>query len=366
MLTDNLRISDRQLMKMLVLDMSSISILIIPYIAAAGAGKDGLFSIITAAVGALFYGLLMLYFYTRCKQDYLQYCKHVLGKSLTFLFGLLYLVKFVFAAVFVLTLFTNVIQKTILPNTSHRLILGSLILVSVYYAAKTMDVRARIAEILYFIVLIPLILLFLLGLYKVNPANLLPLATNSLQPVLKSGYSVFLTYWALEFILFAAPSLSGNSKNSNFRQKVMQAIVITSMFHVLVFIIVTGLLGISGATGKLWSAISVMQMIEIPGGFVHRQDALMLSFWLVSIFTVTSLLFHYLCQITKAITGVKKQGYILLFYAGALFAAAMRPINLDALFYYFNKYMAYVGFPQSIILPLLLIIVGKIRKGDRK
>lgn len=351
---------------MLVFDMLSISILIVPYIAAGGAGKDGLLSIVAASAAALCYGLLMLYFCKQIKTDYMQYCRHTLGSFFTFLFGLFYLVKLFFSAIFVLTLFTTVIHETILSDTSSRAILFCLIFVSVFYASKMMEVRARTVEILYYLVLIPLFLLFLLGLFKVNMANLFPLAVTAVTPVVRTGYAVFLTFSAVELILFATPSVSGEDEGNKFSRKIIQAILITSVFNLVVFIIVAGLLGISGTTAKLWSTISVMQMIEIPGGFVHRQDAVMLSLWLMSIFTITSSLFHYLCQITKSITGAKKQTYILIFYALLLFFITMKPINLDTLFYCFGKYIALIGFPQSVILPLLLIAAGKIKKGAKK
>lgn len=366
MFSNNMKISDQQLKKMLVFDMISISILIIPYIAAKGAGKDGLIAIVIAGLAAICYGLLMLYFCKQIKMDYMTCGKQTLGTFLYFLFGLLYLIKFFFSAVFVLTLFSTVIHETILANTSSRLILLFLIAVSVFYASKMMETRARLVELLYYIVLIPLLLLFLLGFFKVNPANLLPLGTNGTLPVIKTGYAAFLTFSAVELILFATPSVSGANENSKFRRKVIQAITVVSIFNLVVFIVVTGLLGTFGATEKLWSTITVMQMIEIPGGFVHRQDAMMLSFWLISIFTVTSTLFHYLCQITKSITGSKKQHYILIAYAVVLYAITMQPLNLDTLYYYFGRYISCIGLPQSILLPVLLIITGKIRKGVSK
>lgn len=366
MFSNNQKISDRQLKKMLVFDMISISILIIPYIAVSGAGRDGLLAILAGSAAAVCYGLLILYFCKQIRQDYLQYSRQTLGKVLSFVFGLFYLVKLFFSAIFVLTLFTTVIHETILSNTSSRIILLSLLVVSVFYASKMMETRARMVEILYYIVLIPLFLLFLLGLFKVNPANLMPLMTGRIEPIAATGYAVFLTFSAVELILFATPSVNGDQEGSKFRRKVMQAILTTAGFNVLVFIIVVGLLGVTGAAQKPWSTISVMQMIEIPGGFVHRQDAVMLSFWLITIFTITSTLFHYLCRITKSVTGSKKQGMILLLYAVLLYLLTMRPLNLDSLFYYFGKYIAWIGLPQSILLPLLLIAAGKIRNRFRK
>lgn len=366
MFSNNFKISDRQLKKMLVFDMISISILTVPYIAASGAGKDGLISIIIAFLAAICYGLLMLFFCKQIRIDYLQYCQDTLGKVLTFLFGFLYLLKFFLSAIFVLSLFTTVIHETILPNTNTKGILFCLIIVSVFYASKVMEVRARMVELLYYIVLIPLLLFFLLGFFKVNMANLAPLATVRTMPVWHTGYNVLLTFSAVELILFATPSVTGENEGKKFRRKVIQAITITAIFNLIVFIIVMGLLGLSGATQKLWSTISVLQMIEIPGGFVHRQDAVMLSFWLVSIFTITSTLFHYLCQVTKKIIGSDKKGPILAFYAIVLFFISMQPMHIETLFRYFGKYIAYIGFPQSILLPLILIIIGKLKKGAGK
>jgi len=358
----NCKISDRQLKKMLLFDLISISILIIPCIAARGAGKDGLLAIIAAGAAAVCYGLMMLCFCKQIKIDYISYSQNTLGKFFFFLFGLFYLVKFFCSAVFVLSLFTSVIHETLLANTDNRVILFWLLLVSVYYASKMMEVRARIAELLYYPVLIPLLLLFLLGFFKISPANLLPLAITGTTPVLKTGYAVLLTFSAAELILFATPSVSGADENNKFRRKVIQAIILASVFNLVVFVVVTGLLGVSGASSRLWSTISVMQMIEIPGGFVHRQDALMLSLWLSSIFTITSTLFYYLCHVTKSMTGITKQRYIMGAYAAVLFLIAMRPLNLEALAYYFGKYIAFIGFPQSILLPLLVILVGRFRK----
>lgn len=366
MFSNNLKISDRQLKKMLVFDMISISILIVPYIAATGAGRDGLLAILLSSAAAVCYGLLMLFFCKQIKIDYMQYCQNTMGRFCTFIIGMFYLVKLFLSAIFVLSLFTTVIHETILPNTSSRVILFCLIIVSVYYASKVMETRARMVELLYFIVLIPLFLLFLLGLFKVNLSNLLPLAITGTMPVVRTGYGVFLTFSAVEFILFATPSVSGDNEGTKFRRKIIQAIVITAVFNLVVFIIVIGLLGVSGAAQKPWSTISVMQMIEIPGGFVHRQDAVMLSFWLVSIFTITSTLFHYLIHITKSITGAKKQRYILFFYTVILFFITIYPIPLTLLLHYYGKYMAWIGFPQSILIPVLLIAVGKLKKGGSK
>lgn len=335
--------------------------LVIPNLAVAGAGKDGLIALIAGTVGAALYALLLLFFSNRLETDYLSQCRHTLGRPGAFLFGLCYLVKYFFSTVFVLTLFATIIHETILPNTNLKVILLFLFLTSIYYGSKQFEVRARLVEILYFIILIPLGLLFLLGIFKINPVNLFPLMTAPPTAITQTGYLVMLTYSALEMLLFTAPSVTDKESKETKRNKVLQAILLCGLFNLLLFIVVVGLLGTAGATRNVWSTVSVMQMIEIPGGFVPRQDAIMLVLWMGSIFTIISTLIFYLCFITKAITGCRRQRYILWFYAVALFLCTMKPLPLSMLYHYYGLYLAYIGFPLSILLPLLLILVTRIK-----
>lgn len=360
---NNSKISTNQLKKTIVFEILSISMLVIPNLAVGGAGKDGLVALIAGTIGAALYALLLLFFSDRLETDYMSQCRHTLGRPGAFLFGLCYLVKYFFSTVFVLTLFTTIIHETILPNTNLKVILLFLLLTSIYYGSKQFEVRARLVEILYFIILIPLGLLFLLGIFKIKLVNLFPLMTAPPAAITQTGYLVLLTYSALEMLLFTAPSVTDKESKETKRNKVLQAILLCGVFNLLILVVVVGLLGTTGATRNVWSTVSVMHMIEIPGGFVPRQDAIMLTLWMGSIFTIISTLVFYLCFITKAITGCRQQRYILWFYAAALFVCTMKPLPLQMLYHYYGLYLAYIGFPLSILLPLLLILAARIKTG---
>ncbi len=360
--TNNSKISTDQLKKILVFDILSVSILLIPNLAIQGAGKDGLLALVLGTAGAVAYALLLLFLSNRLTTDYMSQCQESLGKVGTFLMGSCYVIKFFFSCVFLLTLFTNIIHETILPNTNHKIILLFLFLVSIYYGAKQFEVRARLVELLYFIILVPLFLLFALGIYKINPTNLTPLATTGAVPLFKTGYFILLTYSALEMLLFTAPSVSDREDKSVKRRKVITAILTCGIFNLLIFLVVVGLLGPYGTTRKIWSTISVMQMIEIPGGFVHRQDAIMLALWMCGIFTILSTMIYYLCFITKSMIRCRRQKYILWFYTVILFLCTMKPLPLETLYTYYGKYLAFIGFPQSILLPIFLILISSVKK----
>lgn len=337
--------------------------LVIPHLAVAGAGKDGPIALAAGTAGAALYALLLLFFSDRLKSDYMTQCRRTLGRPGVVLFGLCYLVKYFFSAVFVLTLFTTIIHETILPHTSRKAILLFLFLISIYYGSRQFETRARLVEVLYLMILIPLGLLFLLGMFKINPANLFPLMTASPAAITRTGYGALLTYSALEILLFTAPSVTDKESKDTKRKKVVQAILFCGVFNLLILVVVAGLLGAGGAVRNIWSTVAVMQMIEIPGGFVPRQDAIMLALWMGSIFTIISTLIFYLCFITKAMFNCRRQRYILWFYATALFLCTMQPLPLPLLYYYYGRYLAYIGFPLSILLPSLLILAVRIKAG---
>ncbi|WP_066716792.1 GerAB/ArcD/ProY family transporter [Clostridium sp. Marseille-P299] len=357
----NFKISSSQFRKMLVLDILSISIMIVPQIASVGAGKDGILAIILGSVLALLYSLLMLYFTRRVNSDYFTYSKDTVGKFITFIFGILYIIKFLILCIFVFNLFSNIINETLLPNTNYKIILLFLIVLTLYLASKEIEVRARLTEFLYLVVLIPLVLLLLLGVPKVDIPNLLPILTTDGGSILRTGFSIFLTYSAAEFILFESAAIKQDDKRS--QKNVIHAIITSTVINIFFFIMVVGLLGIYSTNQKIWSTIIVMQLLEVPGGFIQRLDAIVLAFWMISIFFISSTLLYHISNIAKSITNAKKREYYLIIFAILIFLICMKPIKIDIILANLNKYLIYIGVPQSILMPLIVFGIDKIKSG---
>lgn len=359
MFPKNFRISSSQFRKMLVLDIVSISIMVVPQISSLGAGKDGIFAIIFGAFLALIYSLLMWYLTKRANGNYITYSKETVGSFITFVFGILYIVKFFILCIFVFNLFTDIIKGTLLPNTNHKIVLLFLILVTLYLASKEVEVRARLTEFLYLIILLPVVLLLLFGIPKLYIPNLLPVLTSDLTSIAKTGFSVFLTYSAAEFILFELALVNREDKNN--KKDIIHAIVVSTIINLIFFIMVVGLLGIYSTNQTTWSTIVVMQLLEVPGGFIQRLDAVILAFWMLSIFFISSSLLYHMSNIAQHITNSKKRTYYLIAFAILIFLACMKPVKLEIVLSYLNKYLIYIGVPQSLLMPLIVFGVDKLR-----
>lgn len=370
MFSDNNKISLRQLKRLLVFDLFSISGLIIPHIAAIASGKDGIISVILATLYAIVYAYFILSFAKLAKGRFMDYSNETLGKVFTFVIGFLYILKLMISCMFAMRLFGEIINETLLEDTDPRIIILLILIVSAYAASKGLEVRARITEVIYFLVVVPIFVFLILGLSKVDLTNLMPLFTNSPSDIISGGFSVFLTYSVVELLLFTAPLIHFKTADMKKGRKVyhyvIQALVITGILNVLIFIVTMGILGNAQTGQKLWSMVTIMQIIKLPGGFLQRQEALILTFWMLSFFTIISGFFFYITLIGKQIFRVPNRNYLLVPFLLIIFGMSVLPIETEEFYYYFERYMKYIGIPQSLILPLVVVGFGKLRKLSKK
>lgn len=364
MFSNNSKISVRQISRMLVFDLFSISSLIIPYIASKGAGRDGIISIIIGTALALLYAYIMIWFGKKAEKDYIHFSKRTVGSIITFFFGVLYCFKLFFSCVFSVGLFGQIINETLLTDTNYKIIIFVILFVAAYAAYKGIEVRARIAEILYFIVLVPIFLAFLIGLTKIDLSNIAPLFTEPGNNIMSSSYLILLTYSAIEFIILEIPLVN---KDRKVVKQVSKSVLVVGTLNILMFIVTVGIIGVYGAKEKLWSAVSIMQVIEMPGGFVQRQDGIIIALFIVSIFIIISTFIYYLSAITSKIINVKDFRFFIIPFAILIFFVAATFIDMEPIFDSYLDYMMYIGFPQSILIPLIIIFVDFIkRKGRNK
>ncbi len=380
MYIDNEKISRRQMKRLMVFNVFSISALMIPRIVVANAGRDGLISIIIGLFLALLFIIFIGFISKHMSGNFMEYTKKKCGSIIAYIVGAFYIIKYFACLVLCGRLFAEVIEETLLEDTDVRLIILLLLILSAYSASKGFEVRARITEILYFIVLIPSSILLVFGLASIDLANLLPLLTESTSEIIYGGYLVFITFTTLEFLLFSSYNIQDKAVKSppehkyNSKQEkafklfkdsnlnyILNALAIVGIIDILLYVVTVGILGVNDTRRKLWSTVNMIQIVDMPGGFLERHDALMISIWMLSIFTLTSGFLYYMLTISKDMYNLKSKNYMILPFILLLFAACSIPLDIEVYFWYFEKYMTFIAMPGSIIIPLIIVIIGKIR-----
>lgn len=357
MFSENRKISMRQTKRLLAFDAAGISTLLLPPILAAVAGGDGIFCIFLALIPAYLYlGVMKLI--QRQTNDYPQYMKKSCGTVLSYLFLIIYYICFILLAGYVLYTLSTLIEKSLLKEESFWLVGILVLLLAGYAILEGMEAQARIFEIMFWILLIPLIIMLVLTVKDVNPDYWTPVFNSSWLNILKGTGVVFLFYMLEFFVLFFLPYENKAGQSITGARKVLHA---TAILNTVIYLILLGVFGRNALQNMQYPVVTLMSMIKLPGGFFERQDSFMVAIWFFSLFALMS---SGMSHGNEIITGlIKKNGkkryvlmtMILTFAVAAAFYKSAAGITL------FEEYIFIIGLPIIIIVPLFVYLMGKLR-----
>ncbi len=370
MYSKNDKISLRQLKRLLIFDFFGVLSLITPYVISSNAGYDGLGAFLFASALLLIYLLLLVFYLKQMDEPYLDFTKKNIGTFFAVIFCILYLIKFFFTTVISVKLIVAVVNTTILTDYSSLSIALPFILVAGYIAYKGIEVRARYAEVLYFIIFIPIVGLLLFTCKDIDLANLTPFFAKNGVNILNAGFLFFLLFNQLELLLFVKPFVKPKKPKASLATGMfsysLQGLIFVVLVSVLIFALTVGLLGDKASARSLWSTVSIMQLAHLPWTLLNRQDSILIAFWLLTSFSAISGLFYYMSHVMKHMFCCKSRNTLLPLIMLLVFLVVVVPADLNRYYEWYMTYMTYIGLPQSILLPVIPIIVKRLTPGRKK
>ena len=361
----NDKISIRQMQMLLIIDIFGAGIIMLPRKAAEYAGQDAWLAIIAATVLAvcavyLMTGVGRIYPY----DSFVSVSTRLLSKPIGMFIGVLFTSKLLFNCAFEIRVFGGILRQTLLPHTPFAVISAAMIAVSAYAAAKGYEARARIAQILFPIIFLPIILVFLLGLLDVDFTNLLPVFAARPSALAMGSLRAATAFSGLELLLLVTPYAV---RPMSVRKGMIQAVIIIGVFMIFLTSVTIARSGPGEVTRQLWPILDMMDLIDLPGSFIERQDALIMSFWIISSFAIVNSCLFFSSVLLKDVIGKGKHSYYIAGCIPIVFAVSCVKLNIgeadrliDLVFYTFG-----VGF--MIILPAILLAAAALRKtGDAR
>ena len=234
-----------------------------------------------------------------------------------------------------------------------------LLLTVVYLTRKGIECRARIAEIIILIAVVPIVIILLLGLSDMKISNLAPFFTASSADVITGSYMISMLFGGIELLLLVTPYLKEPNKIG---KVAVQSIILVAVAHIVVTVITIGIFGAKQTSRQLWPVMTIMQIIEIPGGFIERQDALMMSFWIMTVFALINAYVFYIGVLSSKLLRTKSNHYIQLVFLPIIYTLALLPDNVPHTYEIMETANRYVGIGFLFPIPIILLIIAKIRK----
>lgn len=369
MFSENNQISGRQVFRLLTYDFLGMGTLLLPTMLADTAGRDGIFCILAGILSTFLYLKLLRYLLKSMKTSYPDFLKQKCGKICGYVLWGGYFLYFILMASYTAYLFSTLMLNGLVENVSFYLVLLLILLLAFYGMAGGIEGRARVYEILFWFLMIPLFLMLFAACREVKPAYWSPVFVADGKEMLNGSYYVFFCYSMVSIVLFLKEYVADRKKCVGAAEK---AVWFSGGVFAVLYLILIGLFGAEALAQMKFPAVTMMSRVQITGGFLKRTDAFMFSIWFFTLYAMLNSMVFYSGNLAAKVIrdcggyleGKKRMlpylillllvyGVTVLFYRNQQF--------LDCVTFLLWK----IGTPFVVGVPVLLCLTGE-RKKHKK
>lgn len=369
MFSENNQISGRQVFRLLTYDFLGMGTLLLPTMLADTAGRDGIFCILAGILSTFLYLKLLRYLLKGMKTSYPDFLKQKCGKVCGYVLWGGYFLYFILMASYTAYLFSTLMLNGLVENISFYLVLLLILLLAFYGMAGGIEGRARVYEILFWFLMIPLFLMLFAACREVKPAYWSPVFVADGKEVLSGSYYVLFCYSMVSIVLFLKEYVADRRKCVGAAEK---AVWFSGGVFAVLYLILIGLFGAEALAQMKFPAVTMMSRVQITGGFLKRTDAFMFSIWFFTLYAMLNSMVFYSGNLAEKVIrdcggyleGKKRMlpylillllvyGVTVLFYRNQQF--------LDCMTFLLWK----IGTPFVVGVPVLLCLTGE-RKNHKK
>ena len=363
MFSENNQISGRQVFRLLTYDFLGMGTLLLPTMLADTAGRDGIFCILAGILSTFLYLKLLRYLLKGMKTSYPDFLKQKCGKVCGYVLWGGYFLYFILMASYTAYLFSTLMLNGLVENVSFYLVLLLILLLAFYGMAGGIEGRARVYEMLFWFLMIPLFLMLFAACREVKPVYWSPVFVADGKEVLSGSYYVLFCYSMVSIVLFLKEYVADRKKCVGAAEK---AVWFSGGVFAALYLILIGLFGVEALAQMKFPAVTMMSRVQVTGGFLKRTDAFMFSIWFFTLYAMLNSMVFYSGNLAEKVIrdcggyleGKKRMlpylillllvyGVTVLFYRNQQF--------LDCVTFLLWK----IGTPFVVCVPVLLCLTGR-------
>lgn len=355
------RIDSRQLMFIINGAQVGTTMLALPSLLAGQAAQHAWLAVLLGALGPAF-SLFLIVKLGRSwpEHNFVEINRRILGKIGGAAAVLLFVAWAVVFVGFAIHTFLRTVNIYLLPNTPLWATGFLVMLVLVYAGSKGGQVVGRINETLFFGLMLSILIILVPTSYSSETTNLLPLW--EIEPgLLKALFYSLYTYIGTEVLLVYYALVTEPDKVLG---AAMKGLGLTVFFYLVVTICCLLVFGPYNLVRQTFAVLTILKVAQVP--VVERLEFYFLAFWVgvilrrgINLFFAGALSLSQLlgkeASYRWALIGMGAAIQILILFPSSVpFVIELRP------------YMVACWLGIGIVYPLLLLGIGRVRKGGLK
>lgn len=348
------KITNKQLVFMIIQAQIGVGILSLPHNVALVAKQDGWISTLIAGVITQ---AIILVIWALCRRfpslSLYQILPNILGGVVGKLFTLSYVLYFTVTGSLVLARYSDILDKWILPRTPNWITMLLILAICIYIVNEGLTSIARF-HVLVSPILIILIVLISYSMKDANFLYIFPIGGNNIQTIFKGSKEVAFSMLGFELFLFIHPFVQSSGKDK------LKAITTANIFVTFyyTFMVFAGLIYFETTTDIALTPEPLLYMIKAYSFQVlERTDLFFLSIWLIIV--ATSIANWLLLSAMGLASLVRKKHYApFLPVAAGINLVLVLFIDQERDFEKFDQFLGPTHYIFIVIIPVLLLILS--------
>lgn len=341
-------------------------VMALPKNVAENAGTGGWITLLISTSIAVIFTYIFTYLgYVHENKTIYDYSKMLTGKFITAIFMFLFITEFFLFFTMAVRASSEIIKLTVLIKTPVWALCLLYYLVVYYLIIKEFRIIARVIEFYGIIIVMSYLVIHFLIFSQGKLINIRPyFGQADIMTYLKSSTVTVLPFLGIEILGIIPFSKTINGKKVF--KYTTSMIVFIGLLYILVVESCISVIGIDGIIYYKDALLATIRRIDIEWlQFLKRLDGIFLMSWIMSTFC-TIALFSYgtvflLSKYFKKIN-LKLLIFILMVIS---YYVSLLPKTFDDV-QKIMDYSSYLGFPTVSFIPIVLLIITKVKKHDKK
>ena len=368
MYSNNNKISTRQIFRLLTYDILGVGTLLLPSLLAGKTAKNGMAALLLGIIGGILFFCLMgvVIRYLDQEESYQKFLKRCFGNVSGTVILICYVLYYLCLGGYTAYIFGDLMITDLLKEESFYWIVAGILGLCVYAIAQGIEGRARVYEILFWFLMIPLFIMLVLAARDIEVFRLFPLYPVNKREVhhwLLSGYDSFGIFSLGGLALFLVPFAA---EQKAIKKAGIKAVLFSGGVLLVLYVILQGIFGVKETAALKYPAVTLMSMIQIPGGFFERQDALMVAIWFFTVFALLGSSLFYVTETVKDLLHHKSDTIVTGAAALCFWGIGVGCYRFAEFSRLLQKVFICVGTPFIVTVPLLAICCMQWKKGGKR
>lgn len=360
----NPKISHIQLRGLIVSIVIGVGILGMQTSLVEAMGTDGWIAII---IGGILSFLMFCIYYNIFKlypnKDFFEIGQLTVGNTVLKIFMVCFIIYYLLLISVVSRTLAELIKIFLLQTTPLEVILITFILASTYLSSYEIDKVTRASYFVYPIIILFIAMVVISAIPGSDPTNILPVFRTDFEGLYKGVGQTIFSFMGIEIVLLAIPFVE--QKEKVFKTGIY-AITTITLIYLIAFIMVITNFSTEQVIGQSYPVLVLIRQLDIPGFFLENLDGLVMALWVIVVFVTMVPGYFALGKFSSKLFQTKKHKQFILGAIPVIYFIAMWPENfLEIIGMLTNLYFVF-AFISAIIIPIIILMVGLIRKRMTK